>query len=233
MKEHMKAKRTDIRRFLAVLDAVNGQPEDIPVWMFFSEVRFRSAKPKIRITCFNQTFLDDIGYTPDEIISSGCSFLKKAIHPSDVEKLIALSGAYLHGEADRYHCVIRFRSKFRQRYVPVLLSTGIRTVEACPGVFHLKHCGIVIQDIKGSDDDMNALAEQLNGISGTSSDIALTRRELEVVAWLSRGCCRKMVSEKLFISEATVKTHINNVLRKTGYNNMTAAACALIRKGLI
>jgi NarL family two-component system response regulator LiaR len=61
----------------------------------------------------------------------------------------------------------------------------------------------------------------------------LTERELEVVRLVAHGLSNREISEKLFISEKTVKTHISNVLGKLQLIDRTQIAIYAIRKGLI
>jgi DNA-binding NarL/FixJ family response regulator len=42
----------------------------------------------------------------------------------------------------------------------------------------------------------------------------LTQREKEVLGCLTKGCTNKEIAETLFISERTVKSHLNNIFRK-------------------
>ena len=44
----------------------------------------------------------------------------------------------------------------------------------------------------------------------------LTRRELEVLALIARGLSNKEIASTLFLTEATVKTHVNHIFGKTG-----------------
>jgi DNA-binding NarL/FixJ family response regulator len=50
--------------------------------------------------------------------------------------------------------------------------------------------------------------------SGLEHD--LTRREVEVLALIARGRSNKEIASELFLSEATVKTHVNHIFGKTG-----------------
>ena len=45
-------------------------------------------------------------------------------------------------------------------------------------------------------------------------EFQLTRRETEVVTFLCRGMGNKEISEKMFISEHTVKDHVKKVMKK-------------------
>ena len=54
-------------------------------------------------------------------------------------------------------------------------------------------------------------------------EIYLTRREKEIVKCIARGLKNKEIGDQLFISEKTVKTHINNVFRKLEVENRLQA----------
>jgi len=60
----------------------------------------------------------------------------------------------------------------------------------------------------------------------------LTEREAEVLKYLCDGFNYKKVSQKLFISESTVKTHINNVFTKLKVNDRTQAVLYALKHDL-
>jgi len=60
----------------------------------------------------------------------------------------------------------------------------------------------------------------------------LTEREAEVLKFLCEGLNYKKVAQKLFISESTVKTHINNVFTKLKVNDRTQAVLYALRHDL-
>ena len=59
----------------------------------------------------------------------------------------------------------------------------------------------------------------------------LTGREEEVLDLLTQGNNYKTVAGKLFISETTVKTHVNNIFQKLQVNDRTQAVLYAINKG--
>ena len=75
-----------------------------------------------------------------------------------------------------------------------------------------------------------AVAERLAGRIGGP---ALTARELEVLTLIVKGNSNKDIATGLRISEATVKTHINNILGKLGVNDRTQAATIALQRGII
>ncbi len=60
----------------------------------------------------------------------------------------------------------------------------------------------------------------------------LTERELEVLQLVAQGYSNQAISEKLVISDATVRTHIGNILTKLHLANRVQAALYALRKGL-
>ncbi|MFI8266246.1 response regulator [Streptomyces sp. NPDC085665] len=60
----------------------------------------------------------------------------------------------------------------------------------------------------------------------------LTPREREVLALIGQGLPNRGIAERLFISEATVKTHINNLFAKAGIRDRADAVRRAIASGL-
>ncbi|MFD5052393.1 response regulator transcription factor [Streptomyces tendae] len=60
----------------------------------------------------------------------------------------------------------------------------------------------------------------------------LTPREREVLTLIGQGLSNRGIAEKLFISEATVKTHINNLFAKTHIRDRADAVRRAIAAGL-
>ncbi|WP_109004975.1 response regulator transcription factor [Streptomyces rishiriensis] len=61
----------------------------------------------------------------------------------------------------------------------------------------------------------------------------LSGREVEVVRLLAEGLSNRSIAEALFLSEATVKTHLVRVYRKLGADNRAAAVSEAVRRGLL
>ncbi len=57
----------------------------------------------------------------------------------------------------------------------------------------------------------------------------LTEREKEVLKLILKGLKNKEIGEKLFISEQTVKTHINNIFKKLGVKNRAQLIVKLLK----
>jgi DNA-binding NarL/FixJ family response regulator len=60
----------------------------------------------------------------------------------------------------------------------------------------------------------------------------LTPREAEVLAFIAAGLSNGEIAATLFVSEATVKTHINHIFSKTGLRNRAQLVGYAFRSGL-
>ena len=61
----------------------------------------------------------------------------------------------------------------------------------------------------------------------------LTPREGEVLGLIAAGLTNREIARKLFVSEATVKTHINSLLGKLGVTDRTQAATTALQRGIV
>ncbi|MFF4732675.1 response regulator [Streptomyces mirabilis] len=61
----------------------------------------------------------------------------------------------------------------------------------------------------------------------------LSHREIEVVRLLAEGHSNRAIAEALYLSEATVKTHLVRVYRKLKVDNRAAAVSEAVRRGLL
>ena len=60
-----------------------------------------------------------------------------------------------------------------------------------------------------------------------------TEREQEVFDCIVDNLCNTEIAKKLYISEATVKTHVSNILRKTGQHNRSQAVLEVLKSELV
>ncbi len=78
-----------------------------------------------------------------------------------------------------------------------------------------------------------AVASRVLGrVRGPVQD-ALSPRELEVLSLVAQGNTNKETARALFLSEATVKTHLLHIYAKLGVRDRAAAVAVAYRKGLL
>jgi DNA-binding NarL/FixJ family response regulator len=76
------------------------------------------------------------------------------------------------------------------------------------------------------------VAARLLGRSRSGRPV-LSPRELEILELLAKGLPNRQISKRLFISEATVKTHLVHIYDKLGVDSRTSAIAAAMQTGLI
>jgi DNA-binding NarL/FixJ family response regulator len=62
---------------------------------------------------------------------------------------------------------------------------------------------------------------------------AITEREVEVLELLSRGLGNKEMARELFVSEATVKSHLSHIYAKLGVDTRSGAVAAALERRII
>ncbi|MFF6993663.1 response regulator [Streptomyces sp. NPDC008313] len=62
---------------------------------------------------------------------------------------------------------------------------------------------------------------------------ALTSREVEVLKLIARGLSNLEIADRLYISEATVKTHLNRTMTKLGLDSRAQAVVVAYETGLV
>lgn len=66
-----------------------------------------------------------------------------------------------------------------------------------------------------------------------AQDDALTSREIDVLRLIAAGNANKQVADQLAIGEASVKSHVANILSKLGAKDRTHAVTIALKRGII
>jgi DNA-binding NarL/FixJ family response regulator len=78
-----------------------------------------------------------------------------------------------------------------------------------------------------------SVATRVLGRMRAPTQEALSPRELEILQAVAQGLSNKQISRQLYVSEATVKTHLLHVFGKLGVTDRTAAVTAALERGII
>ncbi len=73
------------------------------------------------------------------------------------------------------------------------------------------------------------LMERMRG----PAEEALSSREIEVLRLVAKGASNREVAEELYVSQATVKTHLIHIFGKLGVSDRTAAVTKALDRGIL
>jgi DNA-binding NarL/FixJ family response regulator len=90
-------------------------------------------------------------------------------------------------------------------------------------------------------DAFQALIEELGGVSQRSRQrvrqqewpAGLTDREVEVLRLVAKGLNRREAAKALFVSEGTIRSHLEHIYGKIGISNRSAATLFSMEHGLL
>ena len=77
------------------------------------------------------------------------------------------------------------------------------------------------------------VAEKVTQRLTNASKNTLSSREIEVLELASQGNPKKAIAKKLFITEATVKSHFVHIFSKLGVTDRTAAVTEAVKRNII
>lgn len=118
-------------------------------------------------------------------------------------------------------------------------SDVVRAVEAGATGYLLKDSprGDLLRAVRAAARGEAALspsvATRLLGQVRAPAQEPLSQRELEVLELVARGATNREAAAKLFISEATVKTHLLHIYAKLGVSDRAAAVAEGFQRGLL
>jgi DNA-binding NarL/FixJ family response regulator len=90
-----------------------------------------------------------------------------------------------------------------------------------------------IRAAKGESVLSPSVATRVLGRMRAPAEEALSPRELEILGAVARGLSNKEIGRQLYVSEATVKTHLLRIFSKLGVDDRTAAVTVALERGII
>src|ERR1041385_660439 len=104
---------------------------------------------------------------------------------------------------------------------PEDLITAIRKVNRGEPSLHPVVAKMVLQELSQSAQQEQQLTPD-----------PLTEREVDIIRLVAQGLSNRQIAEQLVIGEATVRTHVGNVLNKLHLANRVQATLYALREGL-
>jgi DNA-binding NarL/FixJ family response regulator len=93
--------------------------------------------------------------------------------------------------------------------------------------------GAIRAAAKGESVLSPSIATRVLGRMRAPAEEALSPRELEILQAVARGLSNKQIGRQLYVSEATVKTHLLRIFSKLGVDDRTAAVTIALERGII
>ena len=97
---------------------------------------------------------------------------------------------------------------------------------------------VVAGDALVSPAHLSQVIHHLGAEAGADADSVtaevnkLTEREREVLALLTEGLTNRQIADTLGVAASTIKTHVQNIMLKTGASDRTQAAVIAVRAGI-
>jgi len=139
----------------------------------------------------------------------------------------------IHEKWPQIH-IIALTSYKEKEYVEGVLKAGatsylLKNVSAEELVSAINK--VVLDQPSLSPEAAQVLIQKVNEPSQPGTD--LTDREHEILALMVEGKSNSQISEVIFITQATVKYHVSNILSKLGVSSRTEAVVIAIKKKLV
>lgn len=172
---------------------------------------------------------DHLQLFDEEIFPERLKLLKN-VHPADHKKYVFSYNLRIRNRTGHYENYLQ-----RNCFLSDEMGNPIYSMGILMNINHLEYDNRVIQTVDKID--CNGLTEGHPVHKGTyylnKEDKLFSKREKEVLLWMSDGLSSKMIAEKLSISENTVMNHRKSMQDKSNMPNCTALVSFAIRSGII
>ena len=107
--------------------------------------------------------------------------------------------------------------------------------ELVHAIFSVAQGGVMVSPLMATKllAEFNELSANVEKGPVKHADAKLSPREGEVLQLVAQGATNKEIADSLFISENTVKTHLQNIMEKLHLANRSQAAAYAVKKGLV
>ena len=194
----------------------------------------------LRMIFVSPNIVNVLGYTPEEF-----DFRKLfgIIHPDDGKAVFEIGKMvlsrelnYIAGGSSRHialfmaYRVAKSNGKFTRISLTVSRHTdpagGIYDMAEIRDISHVR-CGTEVSFALLGGKPLKDLAQE------PRKGLSISRREQEIIYYISQGYTSRKIAYELNLSEYTVNTHRKNIMRKTGTSNMVDMLLFAANNGII
>jgi PAS domain S-box-containing protein len=187
--------------------------------------------PDGRIVLWNRAAEKVLGYTAREALGRPCCDL--FVGYDDSGNRLCYQGCHVMSLVKLGDPVQSFDMRTRTRAGrPIWINVSTLTVPAGQnGASLTVH---LFRDVTATKELLGLVRERLTAPAGVepTGDV-LTRRELEILRMIAAGTSTKAAADKLHVSPATVRNHVQNILGKLGAHSRLEAVALANRQRLL
>jgi DNA-binding CsgD family transcriptional regulator len=203
-----------------------------PCLLYINEIGKIGMENTMRNVYLNKYAIDQTGCSMEEAAALGSDYFRKVMHPDDFE-VIDQSIEHLQSITSNeiFGGLYKFKSKTGEyRWHLGRCKVFKRNADGSPLQFI--NSGIELQEEFNTHNQMLELLKENKRLVNENTVLKLTKRERDVLKYLSNGDCAKKISEKLKISESTIISHRKNMLRKLNFHNTATLVNYAVENGL-
>jgi DNA-binding NarL/FixJ family response regulator len=115
----------------------------------------------------------------------------------------------------------------------LLKDTGARNLIDAVRIVHSGDAVVAPSTTRRLFDRFAAVSDRPGGGPAPCPDVPLTGREVEVLREVALGLSNAEIAQRLFLSEATVRTHVSHILAKLGLRDRVQAVVYSYETGLV
>ncbi|WP_203581487.1 response regulator [Microbacterium hibisci] len=179
-----------------------------------------AADPSIDAAVVVVTTFDRDDYLFDALAAGASGFLLKNAGPEELISAVRVAAA---GDA-------LLAPEVTRRVIARFAASPAPAPSAAPAAPENPSAG---RDLGAHPGSRRADGFSTNGELATAPVVDLTEREAEVLQLVAQAMSNAEIAQRLYIGEATVKTHVSNVLQKLGARDRVAAVVYAHRHGLV